>query len=413
MAPLNRNILEKFSELLSLFPVVILLGVRQCGKTTLVKTIRPDWQYFDLESGTDFDRITEDFDFFFKQYPQAIIIDEAQRSPELFKELRGVVDKDRNVTNRFLLTGSSSPELLRHVSESLAGRVGIIELGTFKTNETHSQKLPEFYQIFEGKLTHQSINFLSELKPELTSQQTLDAFLKGGYPEPVLKKRDRFYKLWMENYLQTYVQRDIRSLFPRLDLVKYRRFTSMLSSLNGTVINRSQLGRSLDTSDVTIRDYLEIAAGTYLWRNIPSYEKNPGKSVIKMAKGSFRDSGLANYIQGIKNLDDLIISPNVGSGFESFVIEEIMKGIQATQAIGWRSYYYRTRNGAEVDLIVEGDFGLLPIEIKFGSSTKLRQLKSLRNFVHDRNLPLGILINNANRVEMLAERIIQIPVTCL
>jgi predicted AAA+ superfamily ATPase len=120
----------------------------------------------------------------------------------------------------------------------------------------------------------------------------MDSFLVGGYPEPVLEQDNRFLAAWMENYYQSYVQRDIRALFPRLDLVRYQRFISMLSTLSGTIINRSQIGRSLDISEKSIRDYLQIAEGGYIWRNIPSYSNSKSKSLIKMPKGIFRDSGL-------------------------------------------------------------------------------------------------------------------------
>ena len=393
------------------FPVTIILGVRQCGKTTLAKLLRPDWQYFDLERSRDFDFVTRDFEFFIKEHPHSVIINEAQRYPALFQELRGVVDRNRKLKDRFLLTGSSSFDLIKNVSESLAGRVALVELGTFKANETCAIGLPDFYEIFSKNINHTTINFLKRLDPVISHNQLMQAFLKGGYPEPVLDEDDRFYDAWMENYIQTYIQRDIRTLFPRLDLIKYQRFVSMLTALSGTIINRSQVGRSLDISEKAIRDYLQIAEGSYIWRIIPSYEKSASKSVVKMPKGNIRDSGLAHYIQGITQRKQLPNYPNVGTSFEAFISEEIIKGIQATDIVNWNYYYFRTRNGAEVDLILEGTFGTLPIEIKFGSMIKQRQIQTLKNFVYKNNLPLGIVINNSDDVQLVADRIIQLPAT--
>ena len=393
------------------FPVAIILGVRQCGKTTLAKLLRPDWQYFDLERSRDFDFVTRDFEFFIKEHPHSVIINEAQRYPALFQELRGVVDRDRKLKDRFLLTGSSSLDLIKNVSESLAGRVALVELGTFKANETCAIGLPDFYEIFSKNINHTTINFLKRLDPVISHNQLMQAFLKGGYPEPVLDEDDRFYDAWMENYIQTYIQRDIRTLFPRLDLIKYQRFVSMLTALSGTIINRSQVGRSLDISEKAIRDYLQIAEGSYIWRIIPSYEKSASKSVVKMPKGNIRDSGLAHYIQGITQRKQLPNYPNVGTSFEAYISEEIIKGIQATDIVNWNYYYFRTRNGAEVDLILEGTFGTLPIEIKFGSMIKQRQIQTLKNFVYKNNLPLGIVINNSDDVQLVADRIIQLPAT--
>ena len=411
MTDKRRNLETKINNLMRYFPVVIILGVRQCGKTTLAKLLRPNWEYFDLERSRDFDFVTRDFEFFIKEHPHSIIIDEAQRYPELFQELRGVVDRDRKNKNRFLLTGSSSLDLIKNVSESLAGRVGLVELGTFKANETYAIELPGFYEIFSKDLNHTTIDFFKGLEPGISHDQLMQAFLRGGYPEPVLEKDDRFYDAWMENYIQTYIQRDIRTLFPRLDLIKYQRFISMLAALSGTIINRSQVGRSLDISEKAIRDYLQIAEGSYVWRIIPSYEKSPSKSVVKMPKGNLRDSGLAHYIQGITQRKQLPNYPHVGTAFEAFISEEIIKGIQATENVNWNSYYFRTRNGAEIDLILEGPFGTLPIEIKFGSTIKQRQIQTLKNFVYQNHLPLGIVINNSDDVQWAADRILQLPAT--
>ncbi len=413
MSDLRRNLERKINELLDYFPVVIILGVRQCGKTTLAKMLRPDWRYFDLERSRDYEFVTRDFEFFIKEHPHSIIIDEAQRYPVLFQELRSVVDRDRKHKNRFLLTGSSSLDLIKEVSESLAGRVGLVELGTFKANETYELGVPDFYDIFCGDLNHATVDFLKDLKIRMSHDQLMQAFLRGGYPEPVMEKDNRFYDAWMDNYVQTYIQRDVRTLFPRLDLVKYQRFISMLSGLTGTIVNRSQVGRSLDVSEKAIRDYLQIAEGSYIWRNIPSYEKSASRSVVRMPKGNIRDSGLSNYLQGITRREQLLRYANVGASFEAFVSEEVIKGIQATEIVNWKYYYYRTRNGAEIDLIVEGPFGTLPVEIKLGSMIKQRQIQALKRFVYENNLPLGIVINNSDRVQLVADRILQLPATCI
>jgi predicted AAA+ superfamily ATPase len=413
MHGLGRNLESKINNLLGYFPIVIILGARQCGKTTLARMLRPEWRYFDLERARDYDFVTRDFEFFIKEHPQSLIIDEAQRYPALFQELRGVVDRDRRHRGRFILTGSSSPDLIKNVSESLAGRVGIVELGTFKANETYAQGLPAFYKIFEGVLDRNVSDSLKSIEPALSHDQLMQAFLKGGYPEPVLEKDDRFHAAWMENYVQTYVERDIRALFPRLDLIKYQRFVAMLSGLSGTIINRSQVGRSLDISEKSIRDYLQIITGSYIWRNIASYEKDAGRSIVKMPKGNFRDSGLSHFLQGISTRDQLLTYPHAGAAFEAFVFEEIIKGIQATVAVNWNYYHFRTRNGAEVDLILEGPFGILPIEIKFGNQIRQRRIQALKNFVYTRDLPLGLVINNSDDIQMIADRILQLPATCI
>lgn len=411
MTYVNRNITQKLSQLLKLFPVVLLIGARQTGKTTLSKMIQPDWKYFDCENGSDYDFITQDYDFFFREYPRHLIIDEAQEAPDLFRHLRGVIDANRSEYGRFIITGSSSPALLKQASDSLAGRIAIVEIGTLKMNEIQGQILPSFYHLFEDAFTVATLEKLKNLVAPI--DDVLPFFQQGGYPEPVLENNDYKYSLWMENYYRTYINSDIKRLFPRLDAVRYRRFISMLSSLSGTIINKAQLGRSVDVSEVSIRDYLDIADKTLFWRTIPSYENSTTKSVVKMPKGIVRDSGINHYLSGVTNREQLLRSPQLGQNFESFIIEEIIKGIQATTVSRWEYYYYRTRNGAEIDLVLEGSFGLLPIEIKFGTQTNRKQLTSLQQFIKQHDLPFGVVINNSREVRLLSDNIIQIPAGCL
>ena len=385
MTVLKRNLENRINHLLSIFPVVMLVGARQTGKTTLSRAVRADWQYFDLENAADFDFISRDYDFFFQEYPRHIILDEAQELPDMFRQLRGVIDSNRKESGRFILTGSSSPDLMRQASDSLAGRIAIVEIGTLKMNEIRQQPLPLFYQIFEQELNARTLETIKALQCAL--DDVIPLFLRGGYPEPILANDDFAYNAWMENYYRTYINRDIKKLFPRLDGVRYRRFVSMLSSLSGTIINKAQLGRSVDVSEVTIRDYLDIADKTFFWRTIPSFETSRSKSTVKLPKGIVRDSGINHYLTGIDSRQKLIRSAQVGQNFESFVIEEIIKGIQATQVTRWDYYYFRTRNGAEIDLILDGAFGILPIEIKFGRQTNLKQLTSMQQFVRRHDLP--------------------------
>ena len=165
---------------------------------------------------------------------------------------------------------------------------------------------------------------------------------------PLLTLNDTDYQLWMEQYRDTYINRDIAKLFPRLNRIKYQRFISILARLSGTIINKSDLGRILEFDESTSREYLSIAHHTFIWREILSYENSVMKSVVKMPKGYFRDTGLLHFLLRIYNEDDLLNTPYVGLSFEAFVIDELLKGLTATLVTNWRPYYYRTRSGVEV-----------------------------------------------------------------
>lgn len=394
-----------------MFPVVAIVGARQCGKTTLSKALRPDWTYIDLEKPSNFERLENDPEFFFQQHPKHVIIDEAQLSPKIFEVLRGIIDEQRDVTGRFILTGSSSPTLIKQISESLAGRIATVELGTFKANELAGEPLSPLYNLFEKPMTVKSWDKLA--KPRLVLEDIQKAWIKGGYPEPILKDSQVFYLQWMENYEATYIYRDIARLYQKLNKTAYQRFLSMLCKLSGTILNKADIGRALEVSEGSIREYLTIAEGTFLWRGIPSYENSVSKSIIKMPKGYLRDSGLLHTLLNITSEEQLYKDPIVGHSFEGFVIEELIKGLQATMITNWDAYYYRTRSGAEVDLILTGPFGTIPIEIKYGTSIRPKLLKNLRDFVIDNELPFGLLINQSKEACWIDRHIFQLPANYL
>ena len=405
-----RNVQNKCLILLDFFPAIAIIGVRQCGKTELAKSLRPNWKYVDLENGDDLERIVRDPGFFLSQYSGDLIIDEAQELPELFKYLRGTIDADRKRTGRYILTGSSSPDLLNAISESLAGRLAIVKLDTLKSNEAYQRPLSNFYNIFLEK--DYKTTFAS-LQPQLSTEELQHHWFWGGYPEPVLHPRKEFHASWMQAYFDSYINRDLKQLFPRMDSVRFRRFVRMLAQLSGTIVNRRELAQAVEVSEPTIKDYIDIASGTFIWRSLTSFEHQVKKAIIKMPKGHYCDSGLLHYLIRISSYESLYDHPLVGRSFESFIIEEILKGISALDVVGWTSHYYRTRNKAEIDLILHGPFGIIPIEIKYGIRTPARALVTLRSFVREHQLPFGILINNAQNIEWLNNEVIQIPATYL
>ena len=406
----NRAIETKINQLMIMFSVVAIVGPRQCGKSTLVKKMRPHWRYYDLESPDDYQLITSDPVAFFTLNEEDVIIDEAQQYPELFKILRGVVDKNPKKKGRFILTGSSSPDIVKGITESLAGRIATIELWPFKQCEYYETKLPDLYDLLTDN-TVKPNDFL-QLNASQNLSQTMHVWFKGGFPEPLIESENNmdFHLHWMENYIMNYVGRDIRMLFPRLHIHNFRRFLNLLAQFSGHQLNMSNMARSLEVSVSTIKDYLDIIHQTFLWRNIEPYTKNSLKKVQKAKKGFFRDQGLLHYFLKINTLDSLLIHPVAGFSFESFVIEEIIRGLQATMATQLEFTYYRTIDKSEIDLILEGSFNPVPIEIKLNSTVNRTALRSLNNFLNDTKTNYAILINRGKRIELITDRIIQIPV---
>ncbi len=405
---LKRNDAAKIEELLANFPVVAILGPRQCGKTTLARSLRPNWRYMDLERPSDFAELS-DPENFFANYSKEVIFDEAQRSPLLFQVLRGVIDAKREQVGRFILTGSSSPELLKNISESLAGRIAIVELSTLKVNEYAQEELSPIYQILQTKIKPNDLTIFSDLKC-LQKEAVHRLWLWGGYPEAALKSTAKDIEVWYGSYEKSYIYRDVAELFPRLNKLAYQRFVRILGHLSGKILNKAQLARDIEVSESSIREYLEIVEGTFLWRQLPSFETKKIKSIVKMPKGHFRDSGLLHYVFKIQDKDALLSHPMVGNSFESFVIEEIIKGFSAINSANIDYYYFRTRNGAEIDLIIDSSFGLIPIEIKYGVYTPVQKLRSLTDFVSVHSRPFGIVVNQADRISWLSPSLLQIPI---
>ena len=400
---INRDIHINIERLLANFPIVVILGARQVGKSTSLKSLLPDAAFFDLEKNSDYRRASEDPELIFREVETPIIFDEAQLVPALFSALRIEIDRQRHVSGQFLISGSSSPQLLTHISETLAGRCAIVELSNFSWNEIAGKPESRLYDSLND------IEQLKKLTPIHTHKQLLEYCIKGGYPEPSLKNANKlFFEQWMEAYIKTYIERDIRRLFPTLNFDAYQRFIKMLCFASGEMINLSNFSRSLGVSQPTIKKYMDIMEGTFMWRSLMSYSKNQNKNVTKMSKGHIRDSGLICHMLNIDNVSDLKSHPKYGQIWESFITEQLLKSLQ-NKLIIHQHYYYRTRSQAEIDLVLEGRFGLLPIEIKAAYSTSKKQIISLQKFVNDNECKLGIVINSGDEIFLISDNIIQIP----
>jgi uncharacterized protein len=401
----KRDLENTIKKLLGNFPCVSLLGARQVGKSTLTRQVLPKAKFFDLEKNSDFERINnpESLALILKEKKSCIVFDEAQLCPNLFSQLRVAIDENRKQNGQFLISGSSSPELLKNITESLAGRVAIVEVPTLAWHEALERKQSKIYDLFR------SPEKFKKLKPIYSRQELLELCLYGLYPEPFFERANSLkYKTWQESYIKSYLERDIRALFPQLRLDSYQKFIRMLCTSSGELLKASNFAKSLDVSEPTIKNYMNIAEGTFIWRKLNPYSKNSNKRLIKMPKGFIRDSLIKNYFLNINSIEDLEAHPNFGNTWESFIMEQIFKNLNS-KSIRYFPYFYRTHHQAEIDLVLESEFGLIPIEIKSGAFTKNTQLINLKNFIEEYNCSYGIVINNADTIEMLSEKIYQIP----
>lgn len=336
----KRTIESEIIENLSVFPAVVLLGSRQCGKSTLIKMMSDAFQsfiYLDLQNPADLSKLNDSRYFFDTYKDSTICIDEIQLAPELFSVLRSAIDFHRK-PGRFILLGSASRDLVQHTSESLAGRVGLVDLTPFVVDEV-----------------------------KLSSQFNLQEFwIRGGYPDSYLATSDKASVLWRDNFIRTYVERDIPQLGYQIPALQMRRMMMMLAHVHGQVLNLSKLAESLNVTHPTIRKYIDLLEQTYVVRSLSPYENNLKKRLVKSPKIFLRDSGLLHSLLQINDFNQLMGHPVYGSSWEGMVVENVLTNFKQFNAS-----FYRTASGVEVDLVLEKANDLYLIECKASSSPVL------------------------------------------
>jgi uncharacterized protein len=357
----NRLAEKEIKTAFSMFPAVAIVGPRQIGKTTLAmqfsEKTRKKTLYLDLELNSHYKRLEENAeDYLILHQDKLVIIDEVQRLPMLFSLLRALIDMKRT-NGRFLLLGSSSPELIKGVNESLAGRLAYVNLG--------------------------GINLKEALQKGFTQR---DLWIKGGFPSPLQTKDNKKIKLWYANLVNTYIQRDLNELFGiNLTPVLIRKIWTILASNNGGMLNQEKLSNSVGTSATTVKRYMHYLEGAFLITVLQPWFANVTKRLVKMPKVYIRDTGILHYFSGISTMDDLLSNIHAGDSWESFAIEQIK---QARQDLEY--YFYRTHQDAEADLvIVKNNKPVCCIEFKINATANIKKgfyqvmedLKTVKNYL--------------------------------
>jgi predicted AAA+ superfamily ATPase len=340
MRELPRHQQAVVESRLAQFPAVALLGPRQVGKTTLAQAVaakHPDAVLLDLERESDRAALEQPELLLPPLRDKLVVVDEVQRAPALFAALRPEIDAERR-TGRFLLLGSASGELLRQSGESPAGRISYVELAPL---------------------------LAAELPADLQTLQTL--WLRGGYPLSLLAANDAQSLQWRQDFLRTFLERDLPMLGPRVPAEAMRRFWTMLAHLQGQLFNASQLGQALGgASHTTATRYLDALVDTMMLRRLAPHLANVGKRLVKSPKVYVRDSGLLHALLGLGRVTDLQGHPVAGASWEGFVVEQVAAALPPGTQMG----FYRTAAGAELDLVVDLGQRKVGVEIKFSAAPK-------------------------------------------
>jgi predicted AAA+ superfamily ATPase len=338
-------------------PAVALLGPRQVGKTTLALAVadrRPSI-YLDLESDTDCAKLADPELYLTQHADKLVILDEVQRAPGLFRNLRGLIDAGRRdvrspgrANGRFLLLGSASIDLLKQSGESLAGRIRYLELAALDAGEIHG-----------------------DTRPSLEGPRLDALWLRGGFPDSLLAPSNAASLRWRSDFIRTYLERDVPQLGPRIPAETLRRFWTMLAHQQGSLLNAASLARALAVDGKTIATYLDLLVDLLLVRRLAPWHGNVGKRLVKSPKVYVRDSGLVHALLHIADPEALLAHPVAGASWEGLVIESLIAAAPA----GTEPYFYRTAAGAEIDLLLRLPGCAQPwaIEIKRSRAPKLER----------------------------------------
>lgn len=403
----DRIVTEKLRKLAGAFPSVVVTGARQVGKSTLLRHVFPDLETVVFDPVTDVGNARRDPDLFLDNHPAPLFLDEIQYAPELVPAIKRRIDRDPRPM-RYLMTGSQQWQVLKSVAESLAGRTVFLNLEGFSVAEIAGQ-IPESHWL-EHWLENPDA-FLANAGPRLRIPRTLyETLWRGWLPQADQHNLD-LIPSFFQGYLQTYIERDVRIVAEVEDWQQFGRFIQLAAALTAQEVNRSQLGRELGVTNQTAQRWLATLRATFQWYEVPAYHGNTIKRISGKPKGYFADTGLACSLQRVSSPQALAGHPMTGSLFETAVAAEIRK-LSSVMATPPNLYHWRSHGGAEVDLLLERDGVLFPMEIKLTSNPGRRHTNGInafrKTYPHLRIAP-GLVVAPCERPQKISEQDYALP----
>jgi uncharacterized protein len=402
-----RNAEPRLADLARYFRVVLVTGARQVGKSTLIERVFPEVRAITFDPLQDLYGARSDPDLFLDSLAPPLVLDEIQYAPELLPALKRRVDRS-DQPGQYILTGSQNLAVLRGVAESMAGRVGILQLDGM----THLE------QLGRGREGHWLDAYLStpdqlpdKVHADPDAPGPLTRVLWRGTLPGLLDLPDEMVPAFWRAYVQTYVERDVRVMAEVKDLAIFGRFLSLQGALTAQEINDSQAGREIGVAPGTARAWRDLLSYTYQWTELFPYVGNTVKRVSGKRKGYLQDVGLASHLQRLSSPEALLVSPLRGALFETWVVNELLRASR-NLTVPPQSWHWRTHGGAEVDLILERDGRLFPIEVKARTNPSKRDTRGLRAFREtygeDRVAP-GLVIHAGHEVYRLDRHTVALP----
>lgn len=355
---IHRKIEKLLKKAIRQFPVCLITGARQVGKSTLIKNLLKEYTYVTFDDPFTKKAAQDDPELFLSSYKIPLIIDEVQYVPEIFSYLKTRVDENRHEYGQYVLTGSQVFQLMQNVSESLAGRIAIFELYPLSYEE-----------IFEHEKSDKCFE----------DDQLIQRMTAGFFPESFHMKKRLDPQLWFGSYVSTYLERDVRNIKQVLDLSRFQTFLQLLASRAAQLLNITEVSKECGVSQSTIKDWLSVLESTYIIKILRPYFTNHNKRYIKTPKVYFLDTGLLCYLLGIDS-ERLLKAREKGNIFENMIFMEVVKRLSC-DASHTPIYFYRTSHGSEVDLIIEKKGKTYAYEIKFSKTLTKEMAKGLKEFL--------------------------------
>ncbi len=365
---LNRNVIADVRAYLAHFPSLLITGARQVGKSTLALQLGIE-HYVTLDDIATYQSAKADPKGFIFSLPSPVVIDEIQRVPELFVAIKEQIDIDRT-PGRFVLTGSSSLQGFRDISDSLAGRVGIVDLYTFNLSELYGQGFNFIDHVFSG----------AAFPAEAKVMDIVPHLLKGGFPEVQAIEHVKTRMLWFSSYIRTYIERDLHDMGNIRNLDSFMRLYLALALRSANLLNKSDLARDCQIDTKTLENYLSILKHTYQINLLKPWFSNAAKRLVKMPKVFMLDSGILCHLLKLRNAEELLQAPSRGAVYETFVLSELVKAnTYAAQPVDLS--FYRTSDGKEIDFILDNGKGLVTLEVKAAHTIIPSDFKPISHFI--------------------------------
>jgi len=407
MQYMTRLIEAALMDAASAFKAVLVLGARQVGKSTLLRHLFPDVKRIVFDPLQDLYGARRDPDLFLDSFPAPLILDEVQYVPELLPALKRRMDESQQ-KGQYFLTGSQNFSVLKTVAESMAGRVAIFNLDTLTLQEMKGHGSEQSF--LAQYLGNPSKAFETSASPIMPDRPLIEHLFRGSYPDVCSLSLAQVTR-YLRSYLQTYVDRDVRSQEDIRQWAEFDLFLGLSAALTGQEINASQLGRDIGVSPQTGRRWLDLLMFSYQWMELPAFHGNTIKRLSSKRKGYFKDSGLACYLQRLESPESLATSPRFGAIFETWCVNMLLAHANALQ-VPPVAYHWRTSAGAEVDLVFERGGRLYPIEMK--SSTRLgsQDLSGMRSFratYTERDIAPGLVIYAGRDFFRLDDQTLAVP----